>query len=300
MKAHIYPLPLVAACSLLLLLAACSVREQIDDCLQYALTVKAVDTEGNDLTGSNAVTSVDIYLFDQTGFVRRVPAGTSSDFMFGYDKTSTVTLVAWGNLKADSLELPDIAVGTPIQQARLSLRCMDNGNNLPITDLFYSRQVMETVGGNAATRGLVEENITLVLERRAAGMSVRTRYLAERFGNTGEPCRFVVRGTGNALNFLGQTIGEEAGYEPASVTDGNGDAFAAPFRIFPTGTRQRIEIDILRRKETLCTIVEDMAGQPLTALPGQQLDVDIDFRYAKIKVTVTIVPWGEVKQDVEM
>lgn len=299
MKTHTYQWPLLAVCSVLLLFAACSVREQVGDCLQYALTVKAVDAEGNDLTGSNAVTSVDIYLFDESGFVRRVPAGTSSDFMFGYDKTSTVTLVAWGNLKADSLELSDIVVGTPIQQARLSLRYMDNGNNLPITDLFYSRQVMET-GGNAATRGMVEENITLVLERRAAGMSVRTRYFAERFGNTGEPCRFVVRGTGSALNFLGQTIGEDAGYEPAAVTDGHGDTFAAPFRIFPTDSRQRIEIDILRGKEKLFTIVEDMKGQPLTALPGQQLDVDIDFRYARIKVTVTIVPWGEVKQDVEM
>lgn len=291
--------PSFFALLLLLLLGACSVREQVEDCLQYALTVKAVDAEGNDLTGSGALTNVDIYLFDEAGFVRRVPAGTSSDYLFAHEKSATLTLVAWGNLNADSLELSDIAVGTPIDQARLSLRSMDNGYNLPITDLFYSRQVMKS-DGSTATRGLVEENITLVLERRAAGMSVRTRYLSERFGNTGEPCRFIVRGTGNALNFLGETIGEDAGYEPASVTNQQGDGYAAPFRIFPTQEKQRIEIDILRGGEKLTTVVEDFEGNPLIALPGQQLDVDIDLRYVRVKVTVTVVPWGEVRQETEM
>lgn len=284
---------------LLLLLGACHVREQIEECMQYALTVKAVDAEGNDLTQSDALTCVDIYLFDPTGFVRRVPTGTSSDFLFAHDKAATLTLVAWGNLKADSIELPDIAVGTPIEQARLLLRCLNNGNNLPITDLFYSRQVMKPTG-NATTRGLVEENITLVLERQAAGMSVRTRYLAERFGYTGEQCRFIVRGTGNALNFLGQTLGEDAEYEPEAITDGQGDAYAAPFRIFPTQEEQRIEIDILRADQKLFTIVEDNKGKPLHALPGKQLEVTVDFRHATVIVTVTVVPWGEVRQDTEL
>lgn len=299
MKISVTLLRLTFVLSLLLVPAACSVREQVDDCLQYALTVKAVDAEGNDLTSSGALTNVDIYLFDNVGFIRRVPAGTSADFLFGHDKSTALTLVAWGNLKADSLELPEITVGTPIDQARLSLRSLENGNNLPITDLFYSRQVMEP-SSSVTTRGLVEENITLVLERRAAGMSIRTRGMTECFGSIGKPYRFVVSGTGNALNFLGQTTGEDAGYEPASVTDKQGDAYAAPFRIFPTEASQRIEIDILRGNETLFTIAEDREGKPLVALPGQQLDVDVNFRYAMVRVTVTIVPWGEVNQETEM
>ena len=297
MKLTVHRLPFIVLL-LLPLLAACSAREQVEDCLQYALTVKAVDVEGNDLTGSGALTSVDIYLFDETGFVRMVPAGTSSDFYFAHDKASPVTLVAWGNLKTDSLTLTDIVVGTPINQALLSLKSKESGYDLPITDLFYSRKVMET-GGSSATRGLMEENLTLVLERRAAGMSIRTRYFAERFGNTGEPCRFVVRGTAKALNFLGQAVGDNAGYEPVAVTNGQGDTYAAPFRVFPTQEEQQMEIDIYRTGEKLFTITEDMKGESLYALPGQQLNVDIDFRYARVRVTVTVEPWGEVSQDTE-
>ena len=33
---------------------------------------------------------------------------------------------------------------------------------------------------------------------------------------------------------------------------------------------------------------------------GQQTNIDIDFRYAEVKVFVSVVPWGTVGQDVEM
>ena len=130
-------------------------------------------------------------------------------------------------------------------------------------------------------------------------MSIRTRYMAQRFGNPGTPCTFIVRGTANALNFLGQAVNNAAGYEPESVTDEAGDGYAAPFRVFPTVEQQRIEVDIMRRGQRLVTLTEDSQGKPMYALPGKQLNVDVDFRYADIKVTVTVVPWGEVSQDTE-
>lgn len=290
--------PLAFVCSLLFLLAACSVREQVEECVQYALTVKAVDSEGNDLTDSGTLTCVDIYLFDETGFVRRIPTGTRSDFLFAHSKASTVTLVAWGNLNADSIESPDIAGGTPPEQAQLLLLRGEHGYDLPITDLFYSRKVIEQP---SATRGLIEENLTLVLERRAAGMSIRTHNLSDRFGNSAEPCRFVVRGTSSALNFLGEPMNSDAGHVPPAVQVEGGDLYAAPFRLFPTQQGEPcMEIDLYRGDNRLCTVTTDSEDKPLCALPGQQLNVDIELSVATIRVTVTIAPWGEVNQETEM
>lgn len=104
---------------LLLLLPASCVREDVDGCVQYALDVRVVDSEGNDLTDSGILEKAEVYLFNQKGFVRMVPAGISSAFLFGEDRDERLTLVAWGNVKEDTLITTQVAVGTSLEDARL-------------------------------------------------------------------------------------------------------------------------------------------------------------------------------------
>lgn len=280
----------------LLLATASCVREDVDKCMQYGLNVRAVDAEGNDLTRSGALQKADVYLFNENGFVRMVPAGASSDFLFGHDRSERLTLVAWGNLKEDTLITTGITRGTSIARARLKLKEHAQGNCLPLTDLFYCRKEL----GGAATRGMREETLTLVMERMAAGLSIRTRYLAERYPHDGKPCTLIVRGTGTEVDFMGETAGEGAGYRPLSVTDEKGDVYAQPFRIFPTAAGECIEIDIYRGQERLCTVSRDNDFKPLCAPAGKHTNIEIDFRYAEIRAFVSVLPWGEVNQDAEM
>ena len=283
--------------SLLLFLAPAScVCEDTEDCVQYELNVQAVDAQGNDLTRSGALQKADVYLFNEDGFVRMVPAGASSDFLFGHDKSERLTLVAWGNIKEDTLITTEITPGTPIGQARLRLKKHAEGSRLPLTDLFYCRKELNS----AATRGMQEEKLTLVMERMAAGLSIRTRYLAERYPYEGKPYTFIVRGTGTEVDFLGKTTGQDAGYKPLSITDEQGDVYAPPFRIFPTGEEEHIEIDIYREEEKICTVTQDNDFRPLRAPVGKQTNIDIDFRYAEIRTFVSVLTWGEVEQDTEM
>lgn len=281
---------------LLLLAPAACVREDTDACMQYGLNVRAVDAQGNDLTQSGALQKADVYLFNENGFVRMVPAGTSSEFLFGHDKSERLTLVAWGNIKEDTLITTEINPGTSIGEAHLKLKEYVRGSYLPLTDLFYCRKELN----NAATRGMQEETLTLVMERMAAGLSIRTRYLAERYPYDGKPYTFIVRGTGTEVDFTGKITGEGAGYRPLSVTDEKGDVYAPPFRIFPTAAGEGIEIDIYREQEKICTVSQDNKFKPLCAPAGKQTNIDIDFRYAEIRVCVNVTPWGEVNQDTEM
>ena len=283
-------------CMLLFLVPVSCVREDTENCVQYELNVRAVDVEGNDLTQSGALEKADVYLFNENGFVRMVPSGISSDFLFGHDKSERLTLVAWGNIKKDTMVVTDIKVGTSIEEARVQLRKHAEGSYIPITDIFYCRREMS----NATTRGMQEESITLVMERFAAGISIRTRYLAERYPYTGESYTFIVRGTGTEVDFTGKIVRENAGYRPESITDNQGDVYAPPFRIFPTKEGGHIEIDIYRNQERIYTIVEDNDFKPLYVTAGKQTNIDIDFRYAEVKTFVTIVPWGTINQDTEM
>lgn len=287
---------IAAFCVCLVFLHTSCVREDTGNCLQYALNIQVVDKEGNDLTQSGVLQKSDVYLFNEKGFVKMVPAGISSDFLFGYGKDEKITLVAWGNIKEDTLITAEISLGTSIGEARLKLRQHAKGTHLPVTDLFYCRREMS----NATTRGMREESVTLVLERMVAGLSIRTLYLAERYPYDGKPYAFIVRGTGSEMDFTGKITGESAGYEPLSYTDTKGDVYAPPFRIFPTETDGCIEIDIYREREKICTIAKDKDSTPLCAIAGKQTNIEIDFRYAKIKTSVNVLPWGEVNQDTEM
>ena len=52
-------------------------------------------------------------------------------------------------------------------------------------------------------------DITLVMERMVAGLSIRTRYLAERYPYNGEAYRFVVHCIGTEMDFMGEASGTE-------------------------------------------------------------------------------------------
>ncbi|KAA5419140.1 FimB/Mfa2 family fimbrial subunit [Bacteroides cellulosilyticus] len=268
----------------------------MEGCVRYELHVRAVDADGNDLTGNGVLQKSDIYLFNEQGFVRMIPSEGFSEFSFGEDRGERLTLVAWGNLKEDTLITTEIAPGTSLKDAKLQLRQYTHGTHIPITDLFYCRREI----GEISTRGVEGTDITLVMERMVAGLSIRTRYLAERYPYNGEAYRFIVHCVGTEMDFMGEASGDGAGYEPASVTDAKGDVYAPLFHIFPTGEGKTLEIDVYRKDEKLFTITKDNELRPLYVPVGQQTNIDIDFRYAEVKVFVSVVPWGMVGQDVEM
>lgn len=278
------------------LCCASCMHEDTADCVQYKLKVRAVDAEGNDLTESGVLQNTDVYLFNKGGFVRMIPDGVTSDFYFGDDKSDIHTLVAWGNLKEDILITTPVTPGTPLEEARLRLRQHAQGTHIPPPDLFYCRKEL----GQANTRNWDGVEVTLVMERMVAGLCIRTHHLAKQFPSTGQPYRFIVHCTGTEMDFTGKATGGNAEYEPASTTDDNGDVYAPPFNIFPVAKGKRLEIDIYREQELLCTFTEDNNSQPFYAPVGKQTNIDIDFHYAKVKISVTVAPWGEIEQNVEM
>lgn len=271
-----------------LLLQGC-VRDQMDECVQYKIAVSAVDPQGHDVTSTGIVSAVDIFLFDENGFVRKFPHGASTELSFGASKDSKYTLVAWGNLNGDSLKLPQLAIGTSIENARIELLQSASGYNIPATDLFYGRRDLYGV----STKGMVSDTVRLVMERLIAGLSINVNHVAEHFGDVNGSIHVVVRGTGNSLNFLAEPSQNEAGYAPPMLQVNGKDEWVAPlFRVFPTNTNQQIYIDLYRNDTLLSTITTDDEGNILRALPGKETFVSIDFRGAGIQISMIVKPWG--------
>lgn len=282
-----FPVFFLLLCTFLFLQAC--VREQAGECILYNLTVSAVDTQGNDVTASGAISTIDLYVFDQNGFVRTIPRDSSTNFSFGAPNNSKYTLVAWGNLKGDSLKLPQLIVGTSLENARIELLKSTLGQNLPVTDLFYSRRELSAT----STKSIQNETIRLVMERLAAGLSVDVSHAAEHFGNTEGKMHIIVRSIGSSLNFLAEPSEDEAGYAPPMNQVGGKDEWLASlFRIFPTGADKQISIDLYRDGTLLFTITTDDDGNVLRALPGKETYITVDFRYARLRVSVSVLPWG--------
>ena len=273
---------------LLLLLQGC-VRESAEECVEYNLTVKAVDSEGKDITSTGVISVVDIYLFDANGFVRKLPRGSSANFVFGTKKGNMLTLVAWGNLNGDSLELPELTVGTSLEDARLSLLQSVSGYNLPLSDLFYGRRRLNGV----STRGMQNDTARLVMERWIAGLSLTVKHASEYLGSGEFNFHAVVRGTGGSLNFLGEPLDNEVSYALSMRrTAGKDEWETGLFRIFPTGEGRTLCIDLYKDNALLFTITTDDEGHALHALIGKETYITVDFRQARLHVSVSVKPWS--------
>lgn len=273
------------------------VREQMADCMQYELRVSAVDSQGVDVTSSGAVTSINLYLFGENGFIRSVPEGSFDSFLFSAEKDRVLTLIAWGNLKGDSLDIPDLQVGTSLKDAKIKLLQTVAGYELPVTDLFYSRREI----GSTTTRGMQNDTLQLVMKRLSAALSVCVSHGAEYFGNAAFHPHIVVRGTGTSLNFLAEPSDDVSDYAPVMHQVGGEDVWTTPlFRVLPTGQEQRISIDLYRDDTLALSITTDDEGNALRALPGKETYITVDFSYARLCVSVSVRPWGSTNQQVEL
>lgn len=277
------------------MLAGC-MRENLDDCLEFALTVKIVDAEGKDITNSGIVSTVDLYLFDNNGFIRMAPKGSDVDFLFSQDKSQNLKIVGWGNLNPDSLryELPE--PGTPIEDMMLELLQNADGSHQVANDLFYSRHELGT-----STRGMQEEYITLTMTRCVASVSVRALRLNEYFGEeVSGPFRFEVRNTGSMLNFWGESANDLARHFPEVQVDEHGTLSTDVFRVFPAKEDSSILVDIFNGDELLFTVETDGDGEKLRTVAGMHTDIQIDFLATGVQVTITVEPWNTIEQEVEV
>lgn len=272
-------------------------HDKDEDVVEYNLSVSAVDPQGNDVTASGVISTIDLFLFDESGFVRVLPRGSSTGFLFNVSKNSKYTLVAWANLKGDSLKLPQLIVGTPLESARIDLLQSASGYDLPVTDLFYSRMDI-----SATSTKSVQSTLKLVMERLVAGLSVDVTHATEHYGITDGNIYIVVRGTSRSINFLGEPSADEASFAPEMKRVGDKDEWLAPlFRVFPAGVDKQIYIDLYHGNTLLLTVTRDDVGNPLRAVSGKETHITIDFRDAWLHVFMNIVPWNSGSgQDIDL
>lgn len=289
MSLHKYYLYIIYFCLLQLCVSSC-VNEDMNGCRYYALTVKAVGADGEDIC-IDSLHSLNVYMFKNNALVSTIPVQANGTFQLGYDKDASLTFVAWANLKTESLNLSKLNVGTKIEDALVELK-KENGYNLTSTDLFYARKDFSSTRSS-----LVEDTAILVLKRTVSSLTIVTKHLTEYFGHSSS-YRYEIHGTKKMLNFWGEPFGEEADYSPLTYFDENRNFIAPAFNVFPSIDNEPITVDIFCGENRVFTTSTDMNGVPLKAEAGKQVNILIDFRSALL--TFTVSPWNSIVQYVNM
>jgi len=271
------------------------IKEDLSDCRNYDLTMKVVDAEGGDISSSGAIHNLKAYLFGNDKFIKELPID-SGKITFTYSKSVPVTVVAWGNLQNDTLDLPKLTPGMRITEALVQLKKND-GHPLSPPDIFYQNY------SSVSTKADVDEEIVeLSLKRRTAQMYISSGYVTQVFGGTKDDFSYVIRGAGYGLNFKGEVLlDDEQPYKPVTNWS-KGDRLETPvFSIIPDDNNDDyVQVDLYKGDMLMYSITADTYGNRLQAIPGKLLNVVVDFVTVSVTLSVaTITPWGQVQQYVE-
>lgn len=109
-------------------------------------------------------------------------------------------------------------------------------------------------------------------------------------GSSDGDFHYILRKTGNMLDFYGLPNGTDVSYRPEASFNDRGDFVSSVFNILPT--EEELRIDIYHRGVLRTTVISDSNGKPLRVSEGRLLNVLVDFDGA-ISVEVKVTDWGK-------
>lgn len=282
------------------------IREDLSDCafLTLKFKVHVFDESRND--PAEVIDGTQVYVFDSKGYVKTVEiADVSNCYAVGLAKSDAVSMTAWGNLRADSIEIPVMYKGMSQIQALLKLKKSGEYCVEP-PDLFFASyrsdypltgSAMETPSFN-----VVGDTVILNLKRIVSSVTITAKHISDSFGTDTAGCYFVVRGTKDAINFNGETFGSVAAYKPPAYFDAERNLKTPVFKILPQEENEYLTVELHRGNEKLFSVYTDSDGELLRAYAGKQLNIVMDFNSEDVNVGISVVitPWGETWQDTVM
>lgn len=266
-------------------LTSCT-KEDLSECpASYNLTIKAFDTDNADITNTDAVKEVSLYLFDASKnylAIQSAPIGKTVEL--NHPEHEQLYVVAWGNSMGGNQMMPTFKVGDKLETAFVSLN--KTKASLPTVqspdDLFYGAVELTKESQN------IEKE--LPIRRRTSSVMITAHKLKEFASASDNDFSYILRKSTDKLDFYGKPNGTDVSYRPAAAFDHTGQFKSPIFNILSTSTP--IEIDIYHGSVLIATVIGDSKGNPFKAVEGKLLNILIDFSL-EVSVTVTITDWGK-------
>lgn len=271
--------PVYTCCCLLMLCivqAAC-IREDNDDCPagndEHVLTVHSFDGQGNELTGTGAVSEVMLYIFDaQNHFLQSISCKENETVPINYPEQEKIAVIGWGNSQSNNQTMPQPIQGTPLESLQMSLLHSGEGTLLSPDDLFYGSV---NVDFSAATR-VVTVTHQLNLQRKVAGMEIIVKGIPQRFETDDEDFTLQVNETAEGMDFMGDLTTSHNNYRPTCRFNSLKELIAPIFRTLPSGGRP-VTVTLYKGNEPVYEASTNEEGTPFILEAGKLLSITIDL-----------------------
>lgn len=307
MNKHISTIFYLALLLVSAVLTGCIKEKGSDYCPTAAhyLIVRSFDADNKEITGTGAVREVVLYVFDNNGaYTGKIIGAENAHIPLDYPEGSQLTLVGWANSQNGKQIMPQLAQGTPIDQALVTLTENSSqpaavpagskaspqigSSSASPDDLFWGTGVVSL----NSLEGQTEVGHELNIKRKVASISVVIKGLQEWAGTSDTDFSIVINGTRKSIDFRGNKVGNPTLYLHQLLKNENGLFVTGIFNTFPSADT-RITIDVYKGSEKIYTVTTDGENKPFVLDEGRLLNVFIDFT-RNAAVTFTVTEWGKV------
>lgn len=283
------PLRILCLLALTTWFASC-IKEDLDDCDdRYSLTVRAYAYETGEELGSEEVTDLSLYVFDNNlRFLYKIETTIGQKVPVTGPKDENLHIVAWGNLEQGNQSCIDPQPGDRMDDCFVELQTQNEtraeGYTLSPGDLFR--------GGIVLTANDRTGDRVLPIYRTVGSLTVTIRNLQGSTGQTDGDFHIVVRGIYSRIDFDGRATGEETSYLPegAFASGNRNDEYTVPaFKLLPE--ESGVEIEIYHGENLVTTVSLDGNGVPIVIEKNRLTNVLINLS-TSLGVSVAITDWG--------
>jgi hypothetical protein len=272
---------------LLMWLTTSCVNEDNSNCVQYAITTQLVDKSGTVLPDST-VGKVKAYLFLNNKYDHIVTAESDGKYLISFDGNTKATLVAFGNMNSDSVNIHTPDEGDDISTISVGLLATRSSTSYfsSPTYLYYGRFDYTSTTSGTTTTAL------LPMYNQHARVHVVAKHLQSQFGSGNY--QTVLQGFRDAITFDGTITGDSVTYSPSGALDNNDVYTSEAVNTLPTKTDEYVTVSIYKDGTLLWQTSADADGNKVTLAAEDDKAFVIDVQ--KLDFTLQVMSWNDYEQ----
>ena len=272
---------------LLMCFATSCVNEDNSNCVQYAITTQLVDKAGTVLPDST-VGKVKAYLFLNNKYDHIVTAESDGKYLISFDGNTKATLVAFGNMNSDSVNIHTPNEGDDISTISVGLLATRSSASYfsSPTYLYYGRFDYTSTTSGTTTTAL------LPMYNQHARVHVVAKHLQSPFGNGNY--QTVLQGFRDAITFDGTVTGDSVTYSPSGALDNNDVYTSEAVNTLPTKADESVTVSIYKDGTLLWQTSTDADGNKVTLAAEDDKAFVIDVQ--KLDFTLQVMSWNDYEQ----
>jgi len=250
----------------------------------FSIVLKAIDTDGYDITTQGDVNGVTLYVFDQnnkyysTINVDKSQILNRKSISINCSEANQITVIALGGLNQEN---ENVSIPATIEDLEVSLN-ENNGNVKNASDLFYGK----TTIAKATTKS--SDATQLQMTRKSSTISLTTKNLVKYFGNTEGTYTYKVKNVKKSMNYKGILSGSTTEYTFNASFNANNELVSGN-QVILGGSD--VVVELYKDGKLLYSQNLDKNGEKLSVNEGKRAEMFFEYS-SNTTSSVFVADWG--------